>query len=1382
MTGRMTTGRMATGMGGQPPIPSGLVRGRVRVRLALLPVCALAAVLAGAVPASARVIAPAGTGAGQVNLPLGVAVDQSTGILYVADRNNFRIDEFTRTGSFVRAFGSGVRDGASKPEICTEETTCREGNGAEGPPETPGSGSVEPVGGIAVNSSTHDVYISDDPLGNRVDEYTEGGVFITMFGEGVDKGPVHPGDICSAAFIKEGDTCGYGTSSANPGAFNSDARGLPLAIDASGDVWVGDQNRLEKFSASGVFLEELALPGAGGLISLGLGALGEFFVLESADESVHKLDAKGTQLLAVDGPPGAPRALALGAANQLFVGDDAVPYHIIQYNATSGEEEEVFGAGSIAGRPDRDLVSGDVLAFDNATGTIDAASSLINEPSFPERVSAVVATAVPAPGPLQRGLGTEGVRGTHVTLTNILDAEGAETEYQFQYVDDATFKADGGGHEFDHALSTTVAKLPAGFAETPVTSRIEGLKSETTYHFRVLAHNAHGDVQTAESASENAIFTTPPAVEISAEYVTGVTPDSATLNASINPEGLLSSFHFEYLPASAYQANLEADRDPFTGATVAPVADGSLGSGEAAVTVAQTVGGLTPAVAYRFRVVGTNSGGVVESPTKAFNTQSSEEAKLPDGREWELVSPLEKNGGLFEPIGDSGIQQAASGGGGITYLATRPTEETPEGYLIKEQVLSERTPEGWVSHDISLPHETAPGVSIGGGEDYRFFSQDLSVGVAQPFGVFDPAVSDLATEDTPLLRSNFVGEGTTTPCVSSQATCYQPLLIGCPTPGQECSPAVENHADVPAGTRFGFDPATLEPCVSGHCGVQFVGASPDSTHIVLESVGVGLTALAGDHGGLYEWYAGQLSLVSVLPSGAPAQFGSPSEVPSLGRNNVSAASAVSSDGTRVDWTFGGHLYQRNLTTGKTLQLDVPGAGAGGKSQGTEPEFQSASADGRIIFFTDEQKLLKQADPAVKKPDLYRCVLVEAGSTPKCELTDLTPAGDVQGEFLGSSTDGSYVYFVANGVLASGATAGGCENKVDFKPNVECNVYMWHEGAIEFVAQLSGEDQPDWRRETSRETSRVSPDGQWLEFMSQRSLTGYENTDARSGMPDEEVFLFSASTDRLACVSCNPTGERPVGAEYGGKATASGGDRVWQTTSWLAANVPGWTSYKSGSALYQSRYLANSGRLFFDSHDSLSGTDTNSAEDVYEFEPAGVGGCTAAAGSFVAANGGCLNLISSGTSPVESAFLDASESGNDVFFLTAARLARGDEDKAADVYDAHVCQTSDPCLAPPPAAVAPCSGEACQPQVAGPSESAVASLLVSGLGNLTPPPATRPQLKPKPMPRLTPAQRFTRALQTCRRQHSRKARRRCEMRARQAYRATAKHPKRARRIP
>ena len=76
------------------------------------------------------------------------------------------------------------------------------------------------------------------------------------------------------------------------------------------------------------------------------------------------------------------------------------------------------------------------------------------------------------------------------------------------------------------------------------------------------------------------------------------------------------------------------------------------------------------------------------------------------------------------------------------------------------------------------------------------------------------------------------------------------------------------------------------------------------------------------------------------------------------------------------------------------------------------------------------------------------------------------------------------------------------------------------------------------------------------------------------------------------------------------------------------------------------------------------------EDVYEYEPMGVGSCEAAN-----TEGGCVALITSGESDRESTFLDASESGNDVFFLTSAKLVPQATESGYDIYDARVCGVS-----------------------------------------------------------------------------------------------------------
>jgi len=246
------------------------------------------------------------------------------------------------------------------------------------------------------------------------------------------------------------------------------------------------------------------------------------------------------------------------------------------------------------------------------------------------------------------------------------------------------------------------------------------------------------------------------------------------------------------------------------------------------------------------------------------------------------------------------------------------------------------------------------------------------------------------------------------------------------------------------------------------------------------------------------------------------------------------------------------------------------------------------------------------------------------------------------------------------------------------------------------------------------------------------LTGYDNRDAVSGKPDQEVYLYDAFTGHLVCASCNPTGARPVGKQLDNEhATEAflGGERAWESNKeahWLAAILPGWTEIGNGVSLYQPRYLSDSGRLFFNSDDALVPQDVNGTWDVYEYEPPGVPegehACTSASATFSGRSGGCVGLISSGTSARESAFLDASEGGGDVFFLTSARLLPQDFDTALDVYDAHECTGASPCFPSPAVQPPPCgTADSCkaaqtpQPSIFGEPSSAT----FNGQGNVTP---------------------------------------------------------------
>jgi hypothetical protein len=874
----------------------------------------------------------------------------------------------------------------------------------------------------------------------------------------------------------------------------------------------------------------------------------------------------------------------------------------------------------------------------------------------------------------------------------------------------------------------------------------EVLEPDTTYYYRLQATNKNG-TNPSEPSADQQFRTTGPGIH--GESASNVAATSVTLNATIDPNNASTSYFFQYGTSSVYGTDVPAPPGLLLGSGVGDVETSPL-----------HVQGLTAGTVYHFRVVAVSElepgvFAMFEGPDRTFTTQAPGGFVLPDGRAWEMVSPPDKRGALIQPIKGFGLVQASVNGDAVSFVTDVPTEAEPSGYGFELNVFAWRGGDGWVSRDHTTPHRVA---ALGIGLETRFYSEDLSLEALQPLGPFEPSLSGEASEQTALVRTDYLHGSVTEPCVTA---CYTPFVTG-----------KSGFANVPPGTIFGRSLVGEEgPCPPApECGPRFISSTPDLKHVLLESH-VALTSTPLEQGthGLYEWSGGMLTPVSVLPGS--------SVVGDNDSTKVSFGRVMSDNGSRIVWVVNGHLYLRDTVKGETLQLDAVQGGPGGGV--TEVTIQSFSTDGSKVFFEDVQQLTANSGglpPSTNdEPDLYECEIVEAAGKLMCDLSDLTPPSAkerafVQPEILGASKDGSYVYFVADGVFAPGAVPGTCRGS-NIIAGAVCNVYVRHDGKTKLVAVLSSADHADFDFAPTAEPeqrTKVSADGRWLVFMSQQELTGYNTHDAITGKPDEEVYLYDAVSGRLVCASCNSTGARPIGKEGRNAPLVEGGSGVEQG---LAANVPGWTPYTvNGHALYQSRYLTDNGRVFFNSSDGLVPQDVNGQEDVYQYEPPGVGDCTTASPTFSERSGGCISLISAGTSPEESAFLDASGTGSNVFFLTASKLSSQDFDTSLDVYDAHECEGTGSCFAPSPAQPPACStGDACKPSpsVQPPIFGAPSSATFSGAGNVSQS-GSGTLAKTKS---LTKAQKLARALRAChQRKKGGKRRGACERQARARYAA------------
>jgi hypothetical protein len=332
-------------------------------------------------------------------------------------------------------------------------------------------------------------------------------------------------------------------------------------------------------------------------------------------------------------------------------------------------------------------------------------------------------------------------------------------------------------------------------------------------------------------------------------------------------------------------------------------------------------------------------------------------------------------------------------------------------------------------------------------------------------------------------------------------------------------------------------------------------------------------------------------------------------------------------------------------------------------------FLVASADGSKVLLSDGC--------------LYDVDAEECGA-------DLTEGeGGFQG-ILGATASLSRIYFVDTEALTEESEENdNGEHAIDG----QLNLYGWDQGALTFIAGLDEGDNEfnggvdpqvgDWMPSSSSRTAQVSPDGRFLAFMSRAPLTGYDNhvRDGEECRPNEpapcfEVFEYRADLEELTCVSCNPSGERPLG------------------TSNLSLIYRGKRSVTLAGFPQPTNLTSNEGRIFFESQDALTLGDLNGrVKDVYEWEPNGVGSCERAQG--------CVYLISSGQGPNDSMFLDATPSGDDAFFVTRDRLVSQDGDEKLDLYDARAPHVPGEAVGFPLIKAVPCEGESCK----GPVSSA-----------------------------------------------------------------------------
>jgi hypothetical protein len=761
---------------------------------------------------------------------------------------------------------------------------------------------------------------------------------------------------------------------------------------------------------------------------------------------------------------------------------------------------------------------------------------------------------------------------------------------------------------------------------------------------------------------------------------------------------------------------------------------GTYGSSTSEVSISSQYGpaaiqaqltGLAPDSAYHYRIIATNQTGTERTADATFTTPSAivlANLELPDNRAYEMVTPPNnQNANVYVPEGphatvlSEGIPthlpfRSSVDGTAVTYAADATTDGFGAGGNgLGSQYLARRSPTGgWVQESIQ-----PPGLK---NTSFQDFSDDLSIGILESGAYYEPELPPL-TADAPADGYKVLYERENSNGV------YRSFFTKIPSARSPEEFGAFNIEEDGIGTRYQL----VFAGGSTEHGGQFFEAN-DS---LLTGGGQVEKELEEDvkdeiinkeqHNYLYRTMGNSLTLVDVSPEGHVVPNATFGGTPSTISDQIPNFShAISEDGSRVYWTdlSSGVVYVREDGS-KTVQVSAASA-----------RYWTASEDGRYALYTEGEG---------EHSELYRFDADSPVGSPEQHEALADASAGVLG-VLGASEDGETVYFGAEGVLSGGSSGEGTV-PVAGQPNL----YVSRHGEVPvFIGTLSGLDEGkvepfetnehgtkgfgDWQPGLGHHTARVTADGDSLVFMSSQPLSaiGYPHGYPNNGK--DEVYVYQASTNRLVCASCGST---------------AGGASAYLPIGWNNTYLPQWVS-EDGT------------RVFFDSDAPLVPQDTNGKQDVYEWEREGAGSCSDGSGT----NGGCVFLLSGGTSESASWLTGESASGNDVFIATRAQLSPEDGNDTFDLYDARVDGVKP--ISPPE-----CIGTGCQGVPAPPPTFATPpSATFNGVGNFSAPSRSTAIAKAKTKP-LTRAQKLTEALKVCRRQPKRK-RVSCEMHARKRY--------------
>jgi hypothetical protein len=520
---------------------------------------------------------------GELSAPEGIAINQSTGNVYVHNAGFLRIDVFSASGIFLRTFGQDVVE-AGKPgnadetQAVTVKATAGQFTltfGADTTTDLPFNASAAEVQTAlnalaSVSAGGGSVTVSGGP-GNE----TGISPYVATFGGGPLAGtdvaqmtaasgttPLSGGSPSSGATVvttNSGATgfevctvasdCKSGTTGGSAGAIGSPfTLGGVSTVPAGGtapnpsNVLVADRTnrRVSEYTSAGAFVRSFGFD----VVEAGPDNTGTTFEVCRAEVDACKAAAAGGAAVGQFGNNG-PKRVVEDSAGRIYTAEYAAGNFRVQRFKLAGSEivpEGVFAESLFTGTTEGTAVSD--IALDDAGNLFGVKGYLAGERPYclgsgaPSVLNDKRILAVNPAGTLL---------DTHLICAGITNARGL------------AFNSTSGRFYLPSTFPVNTAQVYVVDDVNPPTATIEPVTESDAF--------------------------------------------SATLKGEVNPQGSLTECRFDYIAKAAFEQNVSEAKEPFTGAPKVPC-ESSPGSGTGLIAVsAQIKGGLAPNTPYKVRLV-----------------------------------------------------------------------------------------------------------------------------------------------------------------------------------------------------------------------------------------------------------------------------------------------------------------------------------------------------------------------------------------------------------------------------------------------------------------------------------------------------------------------------------------------------------------------------------------------------------------------------------------------------------------------------------------------------------------------------------------------------------------------------------------------------------